>query len=433
LSVRIAILLSSWRNLSGYASKGGTVGSGACGGEIQDRQVENFPASEFSPGAKSVDRTFGTIARRMDHPSVIAGSESGTTLAEARWRAIIDSAVDGIIVIDHRGAIEAFNRAAERLFGYPESDVLGRNVTMLMPSPFRDEHDGYMARYLETGERRIIGIGREVTALRRDGTTFPVHLSVGEFFVGSERHFTGILHDLSSRAALEERLREQTALARLGEMAAVIAHEVKNPLAAVRGAIEVIGTRLPPDSKETPVVKQILARLDALNDLLKDLLLFARPPQPKLGPVDLRSLLVTVGELLHQDPTFAGVRMEIVGDCSHIVADANLLQIVLQNLFINAAQAMSGGGNILVSLESKHGEAIVTVRDTGPGLSAEAREKLFRPFFTSKARGTGLGLSTAKRLIEAHNGTIAVESPPAGGATVTLRIPTGALDRFGSA
>jgi len=367
----------------------------------------------------------------MDHSPVIGTSQTGTTLAEARWRAVIDSAVDGIIVINHRGAIEACNRAAERMFGYSESDVLGRNVTMLMPSPFREKHDGYMARYIETGERRIIGIGREVTALRQDGTTFPVHLSVGEFLVDTERHFTGILHDLSTRAVLEERLREQTALARLGEMAAVIAHEVKNPLAAVRGAIEVIGSRLPPDSKETPVVRQILARLDALNDLLRDLLLFARPPQPRLGPVDLRSLLVTVGELLAQDPAFASVRMEVAGDSSHVVGDANLLQIVFQNLFINAAQAMPEGGNILASVESTEGASVVTVRDTGPGLSPEAREKLFRPFFTSKARGTGLGLSTAKRLIEAHDGTIGVDSPPTGGVVVTLRIPTSGRDGFG--
>jgi PAS domain S-box-containing protein len=358
-------------------------------------------------------------------------SQPATTLAEARWRAIIDSAVDGIIVIDHRGAIEACNRAAERMFGYSEPEVKGRNVTLLMPSPFREEHDGYMARYLETGERRIIGIGREVTALRRDGTTFPVHLSVGEFVVGDERHFTGILHDLSARATLEERLREQTALARLGEMAAVIAHELKNPLTAVRGAIEVIGGRLPADSKETPVVRQILARLDALNDLLKDLLLFARPPQPKLGLVDLRSLLVTVGDLLAQDPAFAHVQMKVAGGSSQVVADANLLQIVFQNLFINAAQAMPEGGHIQASVASSDDAAVVTVRDTGPGLSAEAREKLFRPFFTSKARGTGLGLSTAKRLVEAHGGTILVESPPAEGVVVTLRIPTGARGRPG--
>ena len=161
--------------------------------------------------------------------------------SEARWRSIIESAVDGIVVIDAHGRIEAFNPAAERLFGYQEREVVGRNVNMLMPSPYHEEHDTYLARYLATGVQKIIGIGREVTGLRRDGTTFPLHLSVGEMTVGGERKFTGILHDLSARVRIEEQLREQTSLARLGEMAAVIAHEVKNPLAGVRGAIQVIG------------------------------------------------------------------------------------------------------------------------------------------------------------------------------------------------
>ena len=357
-------------------------------------------------------------------PSETRG-EAGT-LAEARWRAIVDSAVDAIIVIGMRGSIEAFNPAAERMFGYAEGEVLGRNVTMLMPSPFREEHDGYVARYLETGERRIIGIGREVTARRRDGTTFPVHLSVGEFLVGTERHFTGILHDLSNRLALEERLREQTTLARLGEMAAVLAHEVKNPLAAVRGAIQVIGGRLPGTNRDAPIVKEILARLDALNDLLEDLLLFARPPQPRLALVELRSLLTAVGEVLSADPIFAGVRIQVTGDSAQLMADATLLQIVFQNLFINAAQAMEGRGSIRAEIAADDGRLSVRIIDSGPGLSDEARAKLFRPFFTSKARGTGLGLSTAKRLVEAHAGTIKVDSPPGGGTVVTIQLPAAA-------
>src|ERR1051326_7550137 len=135
---------------------------------------------------------------------------------EARWRSIVESAADGIVVIDSGARIEAFNPAAVRLFGYAESEVLGRNVNMLMPSPYHEEHDDYLARYLSTGQARIIGIGREVTGRRRDGTTFPLHLSVGEMSVNGERKFTGILHDLSGRIRMEERLREQAALARVG-------------------------------------------------------------------------------------------------------------------------------------------------------------------------------------------------------------------------
>ena len=147
--------------------------------------------------------------------------------SEERWRSVIESAVDGIVVIDSNGRIEA-NPAAERLFGYQVSELLGRNVNVLMPSPYHEEHDGYLARYLATGEAKIIGIGREAAGRRRDGTT-PLRLSVGEMSIGGERKFTGILHDLTARVRMEEQLREQASLVRLGEMAAVIAHEIKNP------------------------------------------------------------------------------------------------------------------------------------------------------------------------------------------------------------
>ncbi|MBP8274522.1 MAG: PAS domain S-box protein, partial [Acidobacteria bacterium] len=184
--------------------------------------------------------------------------------SEARWRAVVESAVDGIIVIDAHGRIEAFNHAAERLFGYAEADVLGENVHILMPSPYHEEHDEYLSRHLATGVQKIIGTGREVTGKRRDGTTFPLHLSVGKMTVGGERKFTGIVHDLTARVRMEEQLREQEALARLGEMAAVIAHEVKNPLAGIRGAIQVIGSRLPEGSRDGAVVGDIIARVDGL-------------------------------------------------------------------------------------------------------------------------------------------------------------------------
>ena len=208
--------------------------------------------------------------------------------SEARWRAVIDSAVDGIIVIDAHGRIEAFNPAAERLFGYAADEVLGQNVDMLMPSPYREEHDTYLSRYLATGRAKIIGIGREVQGRRKDGTTFPLHLSVGEITIDGERRFTGILHDLSARVRLEEQLREQAALAKLGEMAAVIAHEVKNPLAGIRGAIQVIGSaHRAGRHASTQILKEIVARIDALDQMMKDLLLFARPPKPKRAPTDV--------------------------------------------------------------------------------------------------------------------------------------------------
>jgi two-component system, LuxR family, sensor kinase FixL len=349
--------------------------------------------------------------------------EDRLLISEERWRSVVDSAVDAIIVIDSRGIIEVFNRAAERMFGYNEADAVGQSVNMLMPSPYREDHDGYLANYLRTGRKKIIGIGREVVGRRRDGTTFPMHLSVGEMRIGSEPHFTGIVHDLTPRLELEARLREQSAMAHLGEMAAVIAHEVKNPLAAVRGAIQVIGGRLPADSKDKPVISEIVSRIDALDALIKDLLLFARAPQPRMLPVDLTALVRLTMTFLSDDPMFAHLQIEIRGTSQPVQGDGELLRIVFQNLLINAAQAIEGRGSIVVEFGGDDRSQRVRVIDHGPGMTPEVRKNLFRPFFTTKARGTGLGLPTAKRLVELHTGSIEVESAPGAGTTVTVSLP----------
>lgn len=343
--------------------------------------------------------------------------------SEARWRSIIESAVDGIIVIDARSRIEAFNPAAERLFGYTEGEVLGRNVNMLMPSPYREEHDGYLARYLATRVPHIIGTGREVLGLRRDGATLPIHLAVGEMIVGGERKFTGIVHDLSARVRMEENLREKTSLAMIGEMAAVIAHEVKNPLAGVRGAIQVIGSRLPEGSKDSLMVKEIIGRVDALNELMKDLLLFARPPQPRLARVEIRRLVELTAALVAEDPALKGLRVDVEGSCPALDVDAELLKIVFLNILVNSAHAMHGQGRVRVSLATDDSVCRIAVMDEGPGIPSDIREKIFTPFFTTKARGSGLGLPTAKRIVEAHGGHIHVTCPPAGGTTILIELP----------
>jgi two-component system, LuxR family, sensor kinase FixL len=343
--------------------------------------------------------------------------------SEAHWRSVVESAVDGIIVIDSHGRIEAFNAAAERLFGYREEEVTGKNVNMLMPSPYREEHDGYLAQFLTTGTAKIIGVGREVTALRRDGTTLPVHLAVGEMTVNGDRKFTGILHDLSARVRMEEQLREQTAMARLGEMAAVIAHEVKNPLAGIRGAVQVIGSRLAAESREAAITNEIVNRIDGLNNLVKDLLLFARPPQPKPTTVDVAELISATADLLNDDPGAANVRIEIRGGGVPVMADRDLLKIVFVNLLVNGAHAMHGQGVMRVSVTRRDGVCQIAFQDTGPGIPPAVRGRIFTPFFTTKPKGTGLGLATAKRLIDAHAGRIDVECPPEGGTIVNVHLP----------
>jgi two-component system sensor kinase FixL len=349
--------------------------------------------------------------------------EQALRASEARWRAVVETAVDGIIVIDARGRVEAFNPAAERLFGYTEREIVGQNVALLMPSKYREEHDSYLARYLATGDPRIIGIGREVPGLRKDGTTFPIHLSVAELSIDGARKFTGIVHDLSERVRMEAQIREQSALTKLGEMATVIAHEVRNPLTGIRGAVQIIGGRLPSGSGDTAVVKEIIARIDALNELLQDMLLFARPPHPRLARVDVVPLLEIVVDLIGRDPALQQLRVEIAGTAPPILADAELLKIVVQNLILNSAHATQGTGIVRISVQGGPGGCVIAIADNGPGIPEEVRPKLFTPFFTTKARGTGLGLSTARRLMEAHGGAMAVDCPSAGGTVVTLRFP----------
>lgn len=386
-----------------------------------------FPL-HLSVGEMTIDGT-RRFTGLLHDLSARAQQEDRRKASEARWQSVVDSAVDGIVVIDQNGRIESFNPAAERLFGYAEREVLGQNVTVLMPSPYREEHDTYLARYLATGTKKIIGLGREVLGLRRDGTTFPLHLSVGEAHVNGERRFTGILHDLSARTEMERQLREQAALARLGEMAAVVAHEVKNPLAGIRGAIQVIGGRLPVDSTDRRIVAEIVSRIDALTDLMKDLLLFAKPPKPQPQLVDLRRLMAATAELLREDPALRDVTVHIDGDAPRTMADASLLQIVFHNLLINSAQAMQGRGGIRVTVGDAQTMCRVAIADQGPGIPSDIREKVFTPFFTTKSRGSGLGLPTCRRLVEAHRGTIVVDCPPEGGTTVTVSLPAGSALR----
>jgi len=354
-----------------------------------------------------------------------ADLEGALGASEARWRAIIDSAVDGIIVIDAHGRVESFNHAAERLFGYTIDEVLGRNVHMLMPSPYLEEHDTYLSRYLATGRAKIIGSGREVQGRRKDGTTFPLHLSVGEITIQGERKFTGILHDLTSRVQMEGRLREQESLAKLGEMAAVIAHEIKNPLAGIRGAIQVFGGRMVQEGANTQILKEIVARIDSLDQMMKDMLLFARPPKPKPAPIDLVPLVKMTASLLSADPALRDVEVDVQGTAPLVSVDADMMRVVFQNLLINSAHAMQGKGRIRVAVEVADTTCQIAFVDGGPGIPPDVREKIFTPFFTTKSRGSGLGLPTVKRLVEAHNGQVAVDCPPAGGTTVLIRLPAG--------
>jgi two-component system, LuxR family, sensor kinase FixL len=350
-------------------------------------------------------------------------AEHATRRGEVRIHSILETAVDAIVVIDAQGIIQIANPALERLFGYTSAELVGKSVSMLMPSPDREEHDGHIRRYLETGAKRIIGTGREVEALHKNGTIFPVSIAVSEMRLDGERSFTGIIHDLTRRKQIEARLREQSELARIGQMAAVMAHEVRNPLAGIRGALEVVGARLPAESRDRAVMSDAIARLDALNLFVQDVLLFSRPRPPAIRPTPLMLLLGRLIELLKGDAQFGDVTITVEGGDVVVPMDPQLIERTLHNLLANAAQALKGAGTISVRIETPDDICRISVSDNGPGIPHDVRARLFEPFFTTKHRGTGLGLAIAKRTVTQHGGSITVESTPDTGTTVIIDLP----------
>jgi signal transduction histidine kinase len=205
-------------------------------------------------------------------------------------------------------------------------------------------------------------------------------------------------------------------------MAAVVAHEVKNPLAAIRGALQVIGGRMAGDGRDKAVMAEVVARVDSLNDIVQDLLVFARPREPELNPVPLADLLEATAALIRRDPAQAGLSIQIAGENPVVPADAEQLRTVFFNLLINAAQAQGAAGAIRVSIAADDLSASVVIADEGPGIPDEIREKIFDPFFTTKHRSTGLGLPTARRVVERHGGTLEIDCPAGRRTTVTVTL-----------
>jgi PAS domain S-box-containing protein len=365
----------------------------------------------------------GTVAVARDLSASLR-ADRALAGSEARWQAVIDSAVDAIVVIDSRGRIESFNSAAQRMFGYAASDVIGSNVSVLMPPAIAEEHDAYIRRYLETGEQRIIGIGREVSGRRKDGTLFPLHLSVGRAAIAGDIRFTGILRDLTERNVMEARLREESALARIGELAAVLAHEVKNPLAAISGAIQMLAHHIQAGSEEQDILKEVLQRIDGLSDLLTDLLLYARPPKPHPIAFDVRSLVESQVTFFKSDPAWRDVDVVVDADADiSVLADPEQFKIVLQNVLVNAVQAMRHQGVLRIHAHRGPSAVSIDVVDAGTGMTADVQEKAFTPFFTTKARGTGLGLATVRRIAESQGGTAEIFRTGPTGTTVRIVFP----------
>jgi PAS domain S-box-containing protein len=339
-------------------------------------------------------------------------------LEDLKW-AIDQSAI--VATTDTRGTIKYANEKFCEIAKYSREELIGRNHRII--------NSGYHPKAYIRDLWQTIAAGRlwkgELRNRAKDGTVYWVDTTIVPFLddAGRPYQYMAIRYDITERKRSEDLLREQAALAHLGEMAAVVAHEVKNPLAGIRGALQVISTRMPAESRDRSVIGDILARLDSLNEMVQDLLVFARPRAPRITSLIVGPLVEATALLLKRDPVFAGVVVSLHDGQQAVEADRELMQLVFSNLLLNAAQAMNGEGRVDVTVMRRDGRCDIAFRDAGPGMPPQVRERMFEPFFTTKHRGTGLGLSTARRVVEQHHGEIRAECGPEGGTTVTVSLP----------
>lgn len=359
---------------------------------------------------------------------------------EAHLRSILDTVPESMIVIDDAGIINSFSAAAERLFGYLADEVCGQNVKVLMPNPDRTAHDDYISRYLTTGERRIIGYGRVVTGLRKDGSTFPMELSVGEARTNGRRIFTGFIRDLTSRHKIEEELRQSQKMEAIGQLTGGLAHDFNNLLTVISGNLEMMEYRLS-DPNLRVLLQEAQSAADDGAKLTGQLLAFGRrqPLNPAL--VDVGQLVSSFSELMRRTLGEAiEFKTVVSGTSNEALVDGSQLQNALLNLVINARDAMSRGGKLTleisrVKLDVDYAQmypnvrtgdfVLIAVTDTGSGMTPEVKEKAFEPFFTTKGlgAGTGLGLSMVYGFARQSGGNIQIYSEPGQGTSIRMFLP----------
>jgi PAS domain S-box-containing protein len=358
--------------------------------------------------------------------SIVVRLREATRRLQARTRDLADTqyALDQSAIVattNTKGTITYVNDKFCEISKYSREELLGQDHRIV--------NSGYHPKEFIRSLWHTIANGHiwrgEIRNRAKDGSFYWVDTTIVPFLDarGKPYQYMAIRYEITDRKRSEEILREKAALTRLGEMAAVVAHEVKNPIAGIRGALQVIASRLPADQRDRLIMGDIINRLDALNGIVQDLLLYSRPRQLKREQVDVTRLIDNTGELLRRDPALSGTKMQIDGNLDPVSADPEQLRIALQNLLMNAAQAMSGQGTIDVTLTSDAGTCRIGIRDYGPGMPDEVRAKAFDAFFTTKHRGTGLGLPIARRIIEAHNGQIDIAPADGAGTLVSVELP----------
>jgi two-component system sensor kinase FixL len=364
---------------------------------------------------------------------------------DSLFRALIKTAVDGIMVIDEVGTLQVYNDACVRLFQYGEDEVLGQNVKMLMPTPYRAEHDGYIQRYKQTGEARIVGIGREVRGERKDGTTFPMYLSVGEGQLYGKRVFVGIVHDLSSlyheRESYEARLlslREELVhvarVSELGQVSAGIAHELNQPLAAMlnySNAAKRLAASGDPAviEKVQAMISKVAEQAERAGQIIRRMRDFVEKRAPERAIESILTIAEDAMALGLIGAKSANIQMRFVPepDLPLVVVDRVQIQQVLVNLLRNAVEAMaqSPRRELTLSIMKLGADKIeISVADTGPGISETIADRLFMPFVTTKAHGMGIGLAISKAIIETHGGALTAGPNMGGGTVFRFTLPT---------
>ena len=389
-----------------------------------------------------------TISRLRSTNEELMKSRDGLTSREAHLQAILATVPDAMVTIDESGSIQSFSQTAERLFGVTFQEVFGKNVSTLMPEPYRQEHDSYLTRYLATGEPRIIGKGRVVVGQRSDGSTFPMELAVGEVQIDGKRQFIGFIRDLTQRQERERLLQEVQSellhvsrLSTMGEMASSLAHELNQPLAAVTNYLQ--GSRrllenIPDERAGTARAALDKAAEQALRAgqvirRLRDFIARGEIEPQIENIINLVEEAITLALVVAKEHSIQ-MKMQFDPSVSHVLVDKIQIQQVLVNLMRNAIEAMQNSvcRELAVSTHpAAGGMVVVTVSDTGSGIDPDVAGKLFQPFITTKRQGTGIGLSISRTIIEAHGGQISVEPNRGEGTTFrfTLRsVPSGERD-----
>lgn len=363
---------------------------------------------------------------------------------EAHLQSILATVPDAMIVIDEHGIIQSFSATAERQFGWTPEEAVGRNVSFLMPNPYREAHDGYLLRYLTSGERRIIGIGRVVVGARKDGSTFPMELSVGEMHSAEKRFFTGFVRDLTERQVAERRLQDVQGelvhvgrITALGEMASALAHELNQPLTATANFMKGCLMLLDREPLDRPRMRDMISQASdqalRAGQIIRRLRDFLSKGEADRRIENVPQLLEEAGALAMVGAREKGVHLTFRIDprAERVLADKVQIQQVTLNLIRNAIEAMEGTEVrelIVAAALTPDAMVEISVSDTGHGISSDFAAKLFQPFMTTKAQGMGVGLSISRTIVEAHGGRIWADANPKGGTVFRFTLPNGQIE-----